>query len=160
MFLKEFMQSQAEMRWSTILLRPHLFHGPSAGEVRYNVIFHSFKIWNTVDLSVKEIWAGNMNDNHTSPYHDVWCMVFHTSRVMRIPFGQKIISHDGELRLIKHSSEKRNHPRGKSVGNGSIRKAAVSLRHLTSPPLSLFKILGRDVLISKPFSMWRNMEFR
>jgi hypothetical protein len=44
MFFKEFIHSQVEMRWSTILLKPRLFHAPSAGKFRYNAIFPRFKI--------------------------------------------------------------------------------------------------------------------
>jgi hypothetical protein len=43
--LKEFKEhSQVQMRWNTILLKPHVFHDPSAGDVRYNIIFPRFKI--------------------------------------------------------------------------------------------------------------------
>jgi hypothetical protein len=61
------------MRWSTILLKPHLFDDPSADEVRYNIIFPRFKMLNTIEISVKEVWACNMNDNDTFPYQDLWC---------------------------------------------------------------------------------------
>ena len=63
-------RSQSEMRRSTILLKRHLFHDPSMAQLWYNRIPQYFKIWNTTDSSIKEIWANDMSANITT-FHNV-----------------------------------------------------------------------------------------
>lgn len=67
----DFMHSQGEMSCGTMLQKPRLFYDSSVAELWYNIILPPFRVWNTTDSAIKEIWAYNMTGTHTSPYYHV-----------------------------------------------------------------------------------------
>jgi hypothetical protein len=55
------------MSWSTVLLKPHLYHDPSVDQPWYNIIPQHFQIRNTIDSAVKGMPANDMTGS--TPTH-------------------------------------------------------------------------------------------